>query len=97
MTSKRDPMAPAEPKPVQRKSEIVERLLSRKSGATATEIAAATAWQPHSVRAYLSGLRKKGSVVSREDRRDGTKAYRLGNSPAPAANLCEVSAARDEA
>ena len=37
----------------------------------------ATAWQPHSVRAYLTGLRKKGMTIAREERRDGTKAYCL--------------------
>lgn len=80
MTNETDGLAPAEPRPAQRKSEIIKRLLSRKSGATALEIAAAIAWQPHSVRAYVSGLRKKGSVVCREERRDGAKAYRLGKS-----------------
>lgn len=52
-------------------------MLTRKCGATLPELAAATDWQPHSVRAYLSGLRKKGALLSREERRDGSKAYRL--------------------
>ena len=59
------------------KSKTVNKLLSRKTGATADELSAATSWQPHSVRAYLSGLRKKGSTIVREERRDGSKAYRL--------------------
>ena len=33
--------------------------------------------EPHSVRAYVTGLRKKGSTIAFEPRRDGTKAYRL--------------------
>ena len=69
-------------KPVSLKSEAVKRLLSRRNGATVDEIRAATAWQPHSVRAHLSGLRKKGSNVTREERRDGSKAYRLVKAPA---------------
>lgn len=69
-------------KPAQSKSEIVQRLLSRKSGATAEEIGVETFWQPHSVRAYLTGLRKKGMTIAREERRDGTKAYRLLKSAA---------------
>jgi len=69
-------------KPVPRKSEAVKRMLSRKNGATVDEIGTATTWQPHSVRAYLSGLRKKGSNVTREERRDGSKAYRLVKAPA---------------
>ena len=64
-------------KSAQPKSEIVKRMLSRKTGATAEEIGLATVWQPHSVRAYLTGLRKKGMTITREERRDGTKAYCL--------------------
>ena len=63
------------------KSETVKKLLSRKAGATADELVAATSWQSHSVRAYLSGLRKKGSTIVREERRDGSKAYRLAKAP----------------
>lgn len=63
------------------KSETVKKLLSRKTGATPDELGAATSWQPHSVRAYLSGLRKKGSTIVRDERRDGTKAYRLVKTP----------------
>jgi hypothetical protein len=37
----------------------------------------ATGWQAHSVRAYLSGLRKKGRALLRELRKDGTSTYRL--------------------
>jgi len=69
-------------KPLPLKSEAVKRMLSRKNGATIDEIGAATTWQPHSVRAYLSGLRKRGSNVTREERRDGSKAYRLVKAPA---------------
>lgn len=77
MTDNVETRTAQEPKPATPKSEIVKQLLSRKNGATAAEISTATAWQPHSVRAYLSGLRKKGSVLAREERRDGSKAYRL--------------------
>lgn len=63
------------------KSETVKKLLSRKAGATADELSAATSWQSHSVRAYLSGLRKKGSTIVRDERRDGTKAYWLVKTP----------------
>lgn len=67
-------------KPTLAKSETVKKLLSRKSGASAEELGTATNWQPHSVRAYLSGLRKKGATILREERRDGTKAYRLAKA-----------------
>lgn len=67
------------------KSEIVKRLLSRKAGATIAELGEATKWQPHSVRAYLSGLRKKGTTIAREERRNGARAYRVVKDAAEAA------------
>src|SRR5207249_1050379 len=66
-----DDAASAAAKPQPTKSEIVVRLLSRKAGATVDELGDVTKWQPHSVRAYLSGLRKKGTNIAREERRDG--------------------------
>ena len=58
------------------KSQTVQRLLARPSGATLESLCAKTGWQPHSVRAFLSGLRKAGAVVERDSR--GPKAkYRL--------------------
>lgn len=66
----------AEPRPkAEPKSQIVKRLLSRRAGATLNELTAATTWQPHSVRAFLSGLRKTGATIQREERRNGEKAY----------------------
>ena len=59
------------------KSESVAKLLARPKGATVTEVSSATGWQAHSVRAYLSGLRKKGRALLRELRKDGTSTYRL--------------------
>lgn len=59
------------------KSDTVIKLLLRAKGATPTELIAATDWQPHSVRAFLSGLRKKGRVIAREARKNGEFAYRI--------------------
>lgn len=59
------------------KTAAVIKLLSRTKGATSAEMTAATNWQPHSVRAYLTGLRKKGHVFMREARKSGESAYRL--------------------
>lgn len=47
------------------KSAIVVKLLSRTKGATLSEVAKATGWQPHSCRAFLTGLRKRGRCWSR--------------------------------
>jgi hypothetical protein len=64
----------------------VMKMLARARGATIVEVAAATAWQPHSVRAYFSGLRKKGLVLVRETRKSGEGAYRVETAPVPAAD-----------
>jgi hypothetical protein len=58
------------------KAAMVTRILSREKGATVLEMAKATGWQPHSCRAFLTGLRKKSTVV-KEQRGDGKLAYRL--------------------
>ena len=59
------------------KSVTVSKLLRRAKGATVAELQEATSWQPHSVRAFLSGLRKKGSVLTKEQRKSGETAFRL--------------------
>lgn len=58
------------------KSAMVTKILSREKGATLLEIGKLTGWQPHSCRAFLTGLRKKGDVL-KEERNDGSLAYRL--------------------
>jgi len=59
------------------KSAAVTKLLSRKRGATLNEIMAITHWQPHSTRAFLTGLRKKGVDLLRETRSGGETSYRI--------------------
>jgi len=59
------------------KAATVTKLLSRNRGATLAEIMAATNWQPHSTRAFLTGLRKKGAALLKEARRDGETSYRI--------------------
>jgi hypothetical protein len=58
------------------KSATVTRLLSRKKGATLQEIIKATDWKPHSCRAFLTGVRKRSSLV-RQERTGGATAYRM--------------------
>ncbi len=66
------------------KAAMVTKILSREKGATVLEIAKATGWQPHSCRAFLTGVRKKSQMV-KEQRADGKVAYRIGTAPtAPA-------------
>lgn len=59
------------------KSARVVKLLQRGKGATLLELQEETEWQPQSVRAFLSGLRKKGTVLLKEQRKSGDTAYRL--------------------
>ena len=58
------------------KAAMVTKILSREKGATLLEMSKATGWQPHSCRAFLSGVRKKSSIV-KEQRPDGKLAYRI--------------------
>lgn len=51
-------------------------LLRRESGATLTELTDATGWLPHSARAVLTGLRKKGYGIERR-KRDAASCYHL--------------------
>lgn len=76
MTTNEQAEAPA-PAARVTKSATVIKLLSRNRGATLAEIMAATHWQPHSSRAFLTGLRKKGTDLLKETRRDGETSYRI--------------------
>jgi hypothetical protein len=51
-------------------------LLRRPEGATLDDLVAATSWLPHTTRAALTGLKKKGHVISSE-KRDGVRRYRI--------------------
>jgi Protein of unknown function (DUF3489) len=57
-------------------------LLRRDSGASLSELIAATGWLPHTTRAALTGLRHKGFVLDRDKRADGTTVYRISSAPA---------------
>ena len=60
----------------------VVALLERASGASLSELIAATGWLPHTTRAALTGLRHKGFVLDRDKRQDGTTVYRISSAPA---------------
>ena len=73
-------MPATKPKP-HTKSDIVIALLSRGKGASIDEICEATQWQKHSTRAFLTGLRKKGIVIIREQRGEEGTVYRIAEMP----------------
>ncbi len=64
----------------QRKTKQVQilGLLRRKKGATIRDLTKATAWQAHSVRAAITGLRKRGFQVERSNE-DGVSRYRIAD------------------
>ena len=49
---------------------ILTQHLERARGATLDELEKATGWQQHSIRAALTGLRKKGITIERTKRSD---------------------------
>lgn len=51
-------------------------LLKRKQGATLEQMVKATGWQPHTTRAAMTGLKKKGHAIEREQV-DGVSHYRI--------------------
>lgn len=59
------------------KATAVRKLLSRAKGATLAEMTDATGWLPHSARAFMTGLRKKGNSIVRECRTDGETSWRI--------------------
>jgi hypothetical protein len=64
-------------KPTSTKPETILKLVRRKSGASLKNMQDATSWQPHSVRAALTGLRKKGHLIERAQDGKGVTVYRI--------------------
>jgi hypothetical protein len=60
---------------------LLIRLLERAEGASLDEMVAATGWLPHTTRAALTGLKKKGHVISKTKVDDVTR-YSIIKVPA---------------
>ena len=54
-------------------------LLEKTEGASSSDMIAVTGWLPHTLRAALTGLRKRGYVIARS-RTDGATVYKLGQA-----------------
>ena len=69
----------SEPKPAKpaSKSSLVLRMLPRPEGATIAQLVAATGWLPHTTRAALTGLKKKGHQVTSEKAEGEERVYRV--------------------
>jgi hypothetical protein len=52
-------------------------LLGRKKGAGIEELISATGWLPHTTRAALTGLRRRGYAIERERSEKGGSVYRI--------------------
>jgi predicted ArsR family transcriptional regulator len=65
-------------KTIDTKAGQLRLMLRRPEGATITEIALSLRWQPHTVRAALSRLRKAGNLATTvTEEREGVRTYRV--------------------
>lgn len=74
------PPATTEPPKTTKKEQLIG-LLRRSGGATLGDMITATGWLPHTARAMLTGLRKKGYAISKE-KVDGATRYSITAEPA---------------
>jgi hypothetical protein len=70
-----DAVAPATPT----KTTLVITLLQREGCATLGDLVAATGWLPHTTRAALTGLRKKGHSIAKT-KPDGVTTYSIASA-----------------
>jgi hypothetical protein len=59
------------------KTGLVLGMLQRPEGATIDRLVAATGWLPHTTRAALTGLKKKGHLVTSEKVEGQGRIYRV--------------------
>jgi hypothetical protein len=59
------------------KQAVIVKLMSRPKGATLDEMIEATEWLPHTTRAALTGLRKRGMTVERVKDEGRGSVYRI--------------------
>jgi hypothetical protein len=71
---------PAEPRTT--KASVVETLLCRDGGAALYELCQATGWQPHTCRAFLTGLRKRGHAIEKAKGDDGVTRWSVSAAAA---------------
>lgn len=81
MAKTKSTKAVAAAKPLASKNDRVLALLRREKGAALTEITDATGWLPHSARAVLTGLRKKGFTLVKS-KVEGVTRYKITAAPA---------------
>ena len=67
------------------KQALVTEMLSANGGATLDALIKATGWLPHTTRAALTGLRKRGFSIERTRENGSDSIYRIVATPAAAA------------
>jgi hypothetical protein len=65
------------------KQALIVDMLSKKQGVTMDALVKATGWLPHTTRAALTGLRKRGFALERIPQTPGASLYRIANRPFP--------------
>jgi len=59
------------------KLETISKQLHRPAGVNIAQLRKVTGWQSHSIRAALTGLRKKGHAIERSKSAKGETVYRI--------------------
>jgi hypothetical protein len=72
-------------------------LLRRSEGATIPNLIEATGWLPHTTRAALTGLRKRGYAVARERIEGGDSVYRTAAAAPDGGERSEVESGTSDA
>lgn len=55
-------------------------MLKRKQGASLGDIVKATAWKPHTARAALTGIRKRGFTITSDKPEGKERIYRIAET-----------------
>jgi Protein of unknown function (DUF3489) len=76
-----DPAGVSAPRDGSKLALVIERL-QRAEGATIIDLTQATGWLPHTTRAALTGLRKRGYAVTRDRVGVGDSVYRISDTRA---------------
>jgi hypothetical protein len=66
------------------KQALIVDMLSKEQGVTIDALIKATGWLPHTTRAALTGLRKRGFAVERIPHAPGASLYRIASHSCPA-------------
>ena len=59
-------------------------MLGREQGVAIDELTSTTGWLPHTTRAALTGLRKRGYPIERSRSEQGGSVYRIVKAAVPA-------------